>query len=86
MIPPVKIAQHTSEWGLPEDGHITIYTRDELEADGTNIMVSQWQPTPEQLVTLLNGGYIFLGIKGTIHPPILLGVGNAAPAEETPHD
>ena len=40
--------------------------------DGVPVMLSCWKPSPEELQTLNEGGYVTLGIVGTQHPPVML--------------
>lgn len=46
--------------------------------DGNNCMFSVWEPTPEELEALNDGGKIQLGIMGISHPPVLLVVQDKA--------
>lgn len=39
-----------------------------------NAMVSAWEPSPDELVKLNEGGHIYIRILGTNHPPIGVGV------------
>lgn len=63
----------------PEYSQLPI--RDEKRADGVNSMVSSWSPTPDELARLNAGAPVYLGILGTVHPPVILGVGEV-PSEE----
>lgn len=40
-----------------------------------NFMISEWQPTPEELELLNNGQSIKLWIRGVYHPVVALTVG-----------
>ena len=46
----------------------------DMSMDGNNVMVSAWQPTPDEMQMLLNGGSIHLHIWGDRHPPVFVGV------------
>ena len=35
-------------------------------------MVTAWEPTPDELEAIANGGLVYLTILGTAHPPVLL--------------
>lgn len=47
--------------------------------DGINYMTSVWEPTPEELAILNEGGAVHLTILGVSHPPVIL---TAKPAPE----
>jgi hypothetical protein len=38
-------------------------------------VVSAWEPTPEELRQLNNGGVVLLGVAGDAMPPVMLSVG-----------
>lgn len=40
--------------------------------DNVPAMLSCWKPTPEELQTLNEGGFVTLGILGVSHPPVML--------------
>jgi hypothetical protein len=42
-------------------------------------MVTAWEPTPEELVRLNQGACIHLVVLGSVHPPVMLEVGEAMP-------
>lgn len=44
------------------------------EQSGFNFIYSFWRPTAEELEALRNGGAVRLGIMGTVHPVISMGV------------
>ncbi len=50
--------------------------RDE-KIDGMDIMISAWEPTPNELALLNSGATIYLHIVGVQHPPVALTVGEA---------
>lgn len=62
----------TRELAVDQDEYINLQIRDETMDDGTNVMVSRWKPTSEQLAHLNGGGSFYLGIMGDIHPPVLI--------------
>lgn len=75
-----RIPAATRDIGKPEgwveDVHgpcATLPVRDE-EHDGIRYMVSAWEPTPEELEALKNGGSIRLMVAGYIHPVVALAV------------
>ena len=51
---------------------------DIMDADvkGKNCMFSVWEPSPDEIHALNNGGKIQLGIMGGVHPPVMLMVQN----------
>lgn len=38
----------------------------------TPAMVSAWEPTPDEIATIVAGGAIYLMVIGEAHPPVLL--------------
>ena len=62
-----------------QDEYKTLHVRFSRFDDGTPVMETAWEPTPNELAVLVAGGSIRLMILGTQHPPILLGVA-AAPS------
>lgn len=64
-------------FGLPiRDGTTT-----ERVVGDTPCMVSAWSPTPDELERLNAGARVYLKVLGTVHPPVLLEVGE--PPEAT---
>lgn len=65
--------------GLPvRDEAITV--RDEtinctVDGEGTPSMVTAWLPTPKELEALNAGASVHVRILGTVHPPIMVDVG-----------
>ena len=66
-----------------DQGYLALPVRDEqIETkqlkDGAytskNCMVTSWEPTPEELWLLNEGGHVRIRILGTVHPPIGVGV------------
>jgi hypothetical protein len=39
-------------------------------------MVTAWQPTPDELARLNAGASVHLRVLGTVHPPVMVGVGD----------
>jgi hypothetical protein len=83
----IDIAGQTRVFGAPADwsaekfgecGALPI--RDEPFADG-NKMVSEWKPTEIELEHLKLGAPLQLGVVGTVHPVVSLGVGAVPPRE-----
>lgn len=60
-----------------QDEYFTLHIRDEPIEGGGNVMVSEWEPSPDELALLNAGGRIVLGILGTVHPPVILTVKEA---------
>ena len=61
-------------------GYLGLPLRDEKRStavDGpeTPVMVTAWEPTPDELERLVKGAYVHLAVVGTQHPPVLLEVG-----------
>lgn len=70
-----------------EQGYSGLPVSDEqiemLEGGGislVNMMVTAWEPTPDELARINAGAPILLHVLGTAHPPVRLDVGN--PPEE----
>lgn len=62
-------------------GYLGLPIRDELISEGVNgpgtpAMVSAWEPTPDELARLRSGATVYLRVLGTVHPPVMLSVGN----------
>lgn len=43
-----------------------------VNGPGTPAMETAWEPTPDELQALNNGGSIILRILGTAHPPVYI--------------
>ncbi len=61
-----------------QDEYYTLAIRDET-VDGRNHMVSAWEPTPQDIENIKNGGTVYLAILGTVHPPVVV---STTPPEE----
>lgn len=62
-------------------GYLGLPLRDEVmnctvNGKGTPAMVTAWQPTPEELARLNAGASVHLRVLGTVHPPVMVGVGD----------
>lgn len=55
-------------------GFLGLPVRDEV-VDGVNIMHTAWEPTPEELVKLLNGAKVIVSLIGNNPQPIQVNVG-----------
>ena len=77
-----RVAGATRNLGAPRDwkpengvcGGLPI--RDEPAPGGGNVMISCWQPTPEEVELLKSGAPVYLHVWGVGHPPVALIVGN----------
>ena len=60
-------------------GYLGLPLRDEVRnttVDGeTPVMVTAWEPTPDELERLNKGASVHLVVVGTQHPPVMLEVG-----------
>lgn len=45
-----------------------------VNGDATPVMVSAWEPTPEELERLNAGAPVHLRVLGTAHPPVIVDV------------
>ncbi len=43
-----------------------------VNGPNTPSMVTAWEPTPEEIKHISNGGTIYLRLLGTAHPPVML--------------
>lgn len=82
-----RIANATRVLGKAQ-GYLGLPIRDELRSttvDGpqTPVMVTAWEPTPDELDRLNKGAFIQLCVVGTGHPPVMLEVGEV-PCLTTP--
>ncbi|WP_293862275.1 hypothetical protein [uncultured Alsobacter sp.] len=41
-----------------------------------SVMVTSWEPTPDELMRLNAGAPVILKLAGTMHPPVLMMVGD----------
>lgn len=62
-------------------GYLGLPIRDEIRnttVDGEQmpVMVTAWEPTPEELDRLNKGAHVRLCVLGTGHPPVMLEVGD----------
>ena len=51
-------------------GYLGLPVRDDTLEDGTPVMVTAWEPTPDELESIAAGGAIYVRILGRQHPPI----------------
>ncbi len=63
-------------------GYLGLPIRDEainctVGGEGTPCMVTAWQPTPDELARLNAGASVHLRLLGTMHPPVMVEVGEA---------
>ena len=56
----------------------------DTEANGHPVMISGWKPTAEELECLNNGAPIYLGVCGTVHPPVFLSVDSREQFKDEP--
>lgn len=55
-------------------GYLGLPIRDEV-IDGTPVMISAWEPTPEELAALNAGAKVQIHIAGTVPAPMQVHVG-----------
>lgn len=74
------IEGHTRELGAPPNWNpetsgpcVGLPIRDEV-LGSMPVMVSRWQPTPEEISAIMSGAGIYLTVCGTSHPPVMLDV------------
>ena len=61
-------------------GYLGLPLRDEVrnttvDGERTPVMVTAWEPTPDELERLNKGASVHLVVVGTQHPPVMLEVG-----------
>jgi hypothetical protein len=79
---PLVIKGHTRILGKSQ-GYLGLPIRDS-NMDGAAVMESLWEPTPAELEKIVCGAPVLLWVMGTIHPPVLIGVGEPpSEADET---
>lgn len=71
---PAKIQNPTRVLAEDQDEYEPLSIRDETLDGGFPVMWSDWIPSPEEIEALRLGARIRLGIIGTRHPPVFLGV------------
>ena len=74
-----RIAGATREIGKSQ-GYLGLPLRDEpidcpVNGPQTPSMVTAWTPTPDEIARLQAGAPVYLRILGTVHPPVMLTVG-----------
>lgn len=75
-----RIANATRVLGKSQ-GYLGLPVRDEIrhttvDDEPTPVMVTAWEPTPEELARLNKGALVQLCIIGTGHPPVMIDVGD----------
>lgn len=61
-------------------GYFGLPLRDEVmncavNGPDTPAMITAWEPTAEEIAALLSGAKVYLRVLGTVHPPVMLWVG-----------
>jgi len=80
---PKRIAGATRWLGAPKgwepetDGDCSHLAILDIEGDGAPVMLSAWEPTPAELQALVAGAPVYLQVRGTVHPPVNVWVGEA---------
>lgn len=74
-----RIANATRVLGKSQ-GYLGLPIRDEVrntivDGERTPVMVTAWEPTPDELDRLGKGALVQLCVVGTGHPPVILEVG-----------
>lgn len=79
---PGRIEKHTRILGKPADWDEAVQgpcgglpIRDVILAGNAQFMVSAWTPLPDEIERIVAGEPIVLGINGTGHPVVFMGVG-----------
>lgn len=63
-------------WEEARDGVcVGLPIRDDKRENGGNVMISSWQPTPEEIEKLIAGAPVLLMVLGINHPPVHIDVG-----------
>lgn len=62
---PMRISNATRVLAETQDEFHALAIKDEIDpASGANMMISLWEPTPEELAHLNAGGFVRLSIMG----------------------
>lgn len=69
-------------WTPEQDGGECVHLAIRDEANPAPVMVSAWEPTPDELRRLNSGALIYLTVAGVQHPPVMLTVGEPITAFE----
>jgi hypothetical protein len=67
---PMRISNATRILAENQDEYHALAIHDHQDAQGNNVMISLWEPTPAEIEHIKAGGHIRLGILGRIHPPV----------------
>lgn len=75
-----RIANATRVLGKSQ-GYLGLPLRDEVrntivDGETTPVMITAWEPTPDELERLNRGAFVQLCVVGTGHPPVMLEVGD----------
>lgn len=70
-----RIEGATRELAKDQPEYNRLWIRDVRFEDGSNLMISAWLPTPDELVRMVKGAPVYLSIVGGVHPPVSLRVG-----------
>ena len=68
-----RVMGFTRELGKSQ-GFRGLPIRDDRLEDGSPVMISAWEPTPNELAILNAGGRVVLSVIGSAHPPVALTV------------
>ena len=55
-------------------GYLGLPIKDAITESGHAIMLSAWEPTPDEIALINQGGKIILTVLGTAHAPVMLHV------------
>ena len=70
-----RVMQPPADWDEETMGECEPLSIADVDHNGSNIMFSLWQPTPDEITALVAGNAsIQFGIYGTQHPVICVGV------------
>lgn len=77
---PKRIAGATRYLGAPKgwepesDGDCSHLAILDVPSEGSPVMISAWEPTPKEVEAIVAGQPIYLQVRGTAHPPVMLWV------------
>lgn len=71
---PLRIAGANVQFSSPSgcSDISTLWVRRVQRPDGTEMLLSAWEPTEEELQALLAGGRVELAVMGAMLPPVSL--------------
>lgn len=80
---PLRLPQTTRVLAKDQPEYNTLCIMD-VNTDQGNAMLTLWEPTPDELKTLVRGGRVMIALLGVVHPPIVVTVKEGPTDESLP--